>query len=218
VTDRNGNKDYVEFDTSGGSSYNTLRVSSNRTTPSTSQWVNLTVETDSSYRDYVYFSLQYKDGSTWRTAPTSYYEFDNYFTRGYQFTYSDYGQHTFSSFIRFNYNYLYRLYVEDRNGNKQYLEFDVGGNNNYSESNVRGFTTTELRKVTNVSAIWNNVVAELKRTSYKLRTDTYWQRLSDTFYTNMREVVNDRSGRVFSYYSDFLSAFNEWYRYTSRNS
>jgi hypothetical protein len=219
VRDNNGNEQSVQFNVDTGSSNNgNLSLRTSNSAPSTNQWVNLTITTDSSYRDYVYFSLEYKDGSTWRSASTSYYEADTYFNRGYQFTSSDYGQRTLNSFIRFNRNYLYRLYVEDRYGNKQYIEFDVGGNNSNSESNVRGFTTTELRKITNVSRIWYDVVAELKRTSSKLRTDSYWQRLSDTLYTNMRDVVDNRSYRVFGYYSDFLSAFNEWYTYTARNA
>jgi hypothetical protein len=74
----------------------------------------------------VYFSLEYKDGSTWRTASSSYYEADSYFNRGYSFSSSDYGERTFSSFIKFTRNYQYRLYVEDRNGNRNYVEFDVG--------------------------------------------------------------------------------------------
>jgi hypothetical protein len=106
------------------------------------------------------------------------------------------------------------LYVEDDNRNSQYVEFDVNGGG----SNVNGFTSTELRKITNVSNIWNSVIAELKRTSYSLRNDSYWQRLSDTFYTNMRDVVDNRSNRTFAYYSDFLSAFNERYRYTARSA
>jgi hypothetical protein len=50
-----------------------------------------------------------------------------------------------------------------------------------------------------------------------LRNDSYWQRLSDTLYTNMIDVVNNRSNRVFYNYNDFLRAFNEWFRYTSNN-
>ncbi|MDR0651068.1 MAG: hypothetical protein LBG59_06870 [Candidatus Peribacteria bacterium] len=216
VRDDNSNSEYVEFNVNG-SSYNTLNISTNRSTPSTNQWVNITIETDSSYRDYVYFSLEYRDGSTRRSASTSYYEADNYFNRGYLFSSSDRGYITLNSFIRFNRTYLYRLYVEDRNGNSRYVEFDVGGNNG-GGSNVDGFSTIELRKITNVSNIRNSVIAELKRNSYSLRNDSYWQRLSDTLYTNMRDVVNNRNSRTFAYYSDFLSAFNERYKYTARNA
>ncbi|MDR2415162.1 MAG: hypothetical protein LBD75_00665, partial [Candidatus Peribacteria bacterium] len=150
-------------------------------------------------------------------SSSSYFSADSAFNNGYYFNSYDYGSHTFNSFLRFNRNGYFRLYVEDDNRNSNYVEFNVnvGGSN---VSNVNGFTTTELRKVTNVSNIWNNVIAELKRISYSLRNDSYWQRLSDTFYTNMRDVVDNRSYRTFTYYSDFLSAFNERYRYTAKNA
>jgi hypothetical protein len=223
VENDNGRTDYVDFNVNGSSSNsNTLRVSTNRSNPSTSQRANVTIETDSSYRDYVEFSLQYKDGSTWRTAPSSYYDVDNYFNRGYQFTASDRGYVTLNSFIKFTKNYEFRLYVTDKNRNEDYITFNVGGsssnNNNNNKSDVSGFSVGELKKVTNVSKIWNTVVAELKRQTSKLRNDTYWQRLSDSFYDNMRDVINDRNNRTFSDWSDFMDAFNEWFRYTSRNS
>jgi hypothetical protein len=137
-------------------------------------------------------------------------------TNGYQFTSYDYGQKIFYSLLKFNRSGYFQLVVRDNNGNEQSIQFNVDTGS--SESNVRGFTTTELRKITNVSRIWYDVVAELKRTSTKLRTDSYWQRLSDTLYTNMRDVVDNRSYRVFEYYSDFLRGFNEWYTYTARNA
>jgi hypothetical protein len=189
-------------------------VSSNRTSPSTNEWVNLTVRTNSSYQDYVYFSLEYRDGYTRRSASYSDYNADSYFNNGYRFTYSDYGERTFNSFIRFYRNAQYRLYVKDYNGNRNYVEFTVGGGG----SSVNGFTSSELRRISNVSNVWNTAMGELKRQSSRLRNDTYWQRLSDTLYNNMRDVVNNRSSRTFYSWRDFLDAFNEWFKYTSRNS
>jgi hypothetical protein len=112
---------------SGGGYYNNnITISTNRTAPSTNEWVNVTVRTNSNYSDYVSFSLQYRDGYTWRTASSSDYNADSYFRNGYRFSYSDYGEKTFNSFIRFYRNAQYRLYVEDRNGNRNYVEFNVG--------------------------------------------------------------------------------------------
>jgi hypothetical protein len=165
----------------------------------------------------VYFSLEYRDGYTRRTASSSDYNADSYFNNGYRFSYSDYGEKTFNSFIRFYRNAQYRLYVRDYSGNRNYVTFNVGGSSS-GGSSINGFNSTEYRKVTNVSRIWNDVIAELKRQSSRLRNDTYWQRLSDTFYTNMRDVVNDARNRLFYNWSDFINAFNEWYQYTSRNS
>ena len=227
VEDKDGNRDYVQFsvDTDSSSSNNNrLSITSNRTSPTTSQRNNITIETDSSYRDYVEFEVQYRSSSSssWSTvSSTSYFDTSSEFRNGYTFTSSDSGYKTLNSFIRFNRSGYYRLYVEDRNGNEDYVQFSVdvsSSNNDRDNSNVDGFTVAELRKITNVSKIWSDVVAELERDSNKLRNDNYRHRLSDSFYTNMRDVVNDRSNRTFRDYDDFLDAFNERYRYTSRNS
>ncbi|MDR2190487.1 MAG: hypothetical protein LBP53_04815 [Candidatus Peribacteria bacterium] len=75
--------------------------------------MNITVRADRNYTDVVYFSLEYRDGYTWRAATTSDYNADSYFNNGYRFTYSDYGERTFNSFIRFYRSAQYRLYVKD---------------------------------------------------------------------------------------------------------
>ena len=222
VRDNDGNENYVEFnvDTSSSSNNNNLRVTTNQSYPSTNQYVNVTVETSSSYRGRVEFSVQYRSSnSSSRSTVTSssYYDAGSYFNNGYQFTSSDYGYRTFNSLVRFNRSGYYRLYVRDNNGNESYASFTVDTSGS-SSSSIDGFSSTELRKITRVSEIWNSMMTELKRTSSKLRNDTYRQRLSDTFYNNMRDVVNDRYNRVFNNWRDFLDAFNEWYRYTSRNS
>jgi hypothetical protein len=127
VRDDSGRESYVEFNVGGGYYNGNITISTNRTAPSTNEWVNVTVRTNSNYSDYVSFSLQYRDGYTWRTASSSDYNADSYFRNGYRFSYSDYGERTFNSFIRFYRNAQYRLYAEDRNGNKNYVEFNVGG-------------------------------------------------------------------------------------------
>ncbi|MDR2190486.1 MAG: hypothetical protein LBP53_04810 [Candidatus Peribacteria bacterium] len=57
--------------------------------------------------------MEYRDGYAWKSATTSDYNADNYFNNGYRFTYSDYGERTFNSFIRFYRSAQYRLYVRD---------------------------------------------------------------------------------------------------------
>ncbi|MDR0282484.1 MAG: hypothetical protein LBI53_04185 [Candidatus Peribacteria bacterium] len=222
VKDDNRNEDYVQFsvDTSSSNNNDDISISTNRPSPTTSQWVNVTVETDSSYRGRVEFSLQYRSStsSSWSTVSSStYFTANSEFNNGYKFTSSDKGEKTFNSFIRFNKSGYYRLYVKDDNRNENYVQFNVGGtSNNNGESNVKGFTVKELDKVTKVHKIWRDVITELKKGSKALKNDSYWTRLSDNFYDNMGDVINDRKNREFSNYRDFLDAFNVRFKYTSR--
>ncbi|MBO4203937.1 hypothetical protein J5893_03880 [bacterium] len=197
-----------------------IRITTNRSYPDVDQYVNITLETSSDYRGRVDFEVQYRStsSSSWSklgTSSSSYFTADSYLRKGYQFTSSDRGYRSFSNFIRFAKSGSYRLYVKDSAGNQDYVQFDIQSTD--SSSSVNGFTNAELRKVTNLSKIWNSVIDQLKNKSYSLRTDSYWQRLSDSLYTNMRDVVSGNYYRVFKDYSDFLSAFNEWYTYTVRN-
>ncbi|MDR0369005.1 MAG: hypothetical protein LBH96_00230, partial [Candidatus Peribacteria bacterium] len=224
VEDDNGNENYIQFNVDTSSSSNDdIEISTNNKSPDKNTWINLTVSTDSSYRGKVEFTVKYKDGSNWKTTTSSsYYEVsDDYnsdFKNGYTMGSSDKGEVTFKKIIRFKKDLQYRIYVEDKNGNENYIAFNVGNGSNDDDSNVAGFTKSEYKKIKNVSNIWNDVIAQLKRNSYTLRNDNYRQRLSDTLYDNMRDVVNDKRNRTFEDWQDFMDAFNTWYRYTARNS
>ena len=90
----------------GSSSSNTsISVSTNRTSPTTDQWANVTIDTNSSYKGRVEFSVQYRSSTSasWSTVSSStYFTADSAFNNGYRFTASDNGRKTFSSFIKFN--------------------------------------------------------------------------------------------------------------------
>jgi hypothetical protein len=57
----------------------------------------------------------------------------------------------------------------------------------------------------------------MQRKYPSLKRDTYWIKLSDNFYDDMKDVINDKRYRDFSDYKDFQEAFNDWYKYTMRN-
>jgi len=95
-------------------------------TPSTSQRVDLTVKarysttTDTAYRGTVQFEVYYKSSSssTWtKTTSSTYYEMKSpYEDDGYTFTSSNAGSKTFTDLIRFkktNYSYKVLAYDED---------------------------------------------------------------------------------------------------------
>jgi hypothetical protein len=224
VKDDNGNEDYVLFnvDTSSSSSSDELDITASKTSPTTSQYVNITVDTDSSYRGRVEFRVQYRASSsdTWKTqTSSSYFTADAELKEGYKFTNSDKGSHVFNSFIRFNKNGYYRLYVEDDNNNEDYVQFNVGSNNNDDkDSNVDGFTVKELNKVTKIYKLRKSLIAQFEKESRSLRNDKYWHTLSDNLYQDMKDVINNKKNRDLEDRSDFRSAFLDWFEYTYQNA
>ena len=61
------------------------------------------------------------------------------------------------------------------------------------------------------------MVAQMQRQYPALKKDTYWARMSETFYDDMKDVINNKKSRNFDDYDDFKSAFDDWYKYTITN-
>ena len=61
------------------------------------------------------------------------------------------------------------------------------------------------------------MIAQMKRNYPKLKNDTYWERLSNNFYNDLKDVVNNKSVRDFKDFEDFQEAFDDWYKYTLQN-
>jgi hypothetical protein len=74
-------------------------------------------------------------------------------------TSSDKGEITLKNLVKFKKNGYYRIYVKDTDGNQSYIEFSVGKtSDNYDESDVSGFSTTEFDKLKQVYKDWNSMV------------------------------------------------------------
>ena len=61
------------------------------------------------------------------------------------------------------------------------------------------------------------MLAQMMKNYPKLKNDTYWSRLSNNFYNDMKDVVNNKSPRDFDDFEDFQDAFDDWYKYTMQN-
>jgi hypothetical protein len=57
----------------------------------------------------------------------------------------------------------------------------------------------------------------MQRQYPSLKRDTYWIKLSENFYNDMKDVINNKRNRDFSDFDDFQEAFNDRYNYTMRN-
>ena len=230
VEDTYGNESYVQINvdvssSSSSSNSDKVKLSTNRKSPSTSQYVNLTIETPTRYTGKLTFSAKYRSSSSdsWsnvsRTSTTYFNDYSDEWDDGYyRMTSSDKGEVTLKNLVKFKKNGYYRIYVEDTDGNESYIQFSVGNtSSDDDESNVSWFSTTELDKVKTVYKNRESMVAQMLRNYPKLKNDTYWERLSNNFYNDMKDVVNNKKPRDFDDYDDFQEAFDDWYKYTLQN-
>jgi hypothetical protein len=61
------------------------------------------------------------------------------------------------------------------------------------------------------------MVAQMQRKYPSLKKDTYRIKISDNFYNDMKDVINNKKSRNFDDYDDYIKAFNDWYKYTTQN-
>ncbi len=231
VEDTDGNESYIEFnvDTSSSSSSSSsndeIELSTNKESPSTNQYVNLTIETDRKYTGKLTLSAKYRSSSSssWSSisniSSTYFSDYSDEWDDGYyKMKSSDDGEITLKNLIKFKKNGYYRIYVEDTDGNESYIQFNVWDvDDDSNESSISGFSKSQLTKLKNVYKEWDDMMWEMKRRYPSLKKDNYWIKISDNFYNDMGDVINNKRYRNFSDYSDFQDAFDDWYKYTMRN-
>jgi hypothetical protein len=122
VEDTDSNESYIQInvDTSSSSSSDKIELSTNRKSPSTSQYVNLTIETDKKYTGKLTLSAKYRSSSSssWsnisNTSSSYFSDYSTDWSRGYyKMSSSDKGYVTLNSLVKFKKDGYYRIYVED---------------------------------------------------------------------------------------------------------
>ena len=169
MEDADGNESYVQInvDVSGSSSSSDkITLSTNRKSPSTSQYINLTIETQSRYTGKLSFTAKYRSSSSssWTsisnlTSSSYFYDYSSDWSRGYyRMTSSDRGEITLKNLVTFNKKGYYRIYVEDSDGNESYIQFAVGKVDDRDDSDIDGFSRNELSKVKSVYREWDSMI------------------------------------------------------------
>jgi len=222
--DSDGNEDYVDIHVSGnGGSYdnNTLNISASSSSLSTSQFARITIDTDDDYVGRVNFSLKYRSStsSSWtsitRTSSTYVSDYSSVWSNGYyNMTYSDYGQRTLSNLVKFKKAGYYRIVAEDSDGNEDYVDIHVSGNGGSNYDTVDGFTEDEFEMVRRIYNVFPSLIAQLKLEHPVLKSNSSRNNLTNTFYENTKDVINDVYGRKFSTYDEFFSDFKVRYNRT----
>ena len=232
IEDTDDNETYVQINvdsssSSSSSSNDEIELSTNRKSPSTSQYVNLTIETDDDYSGKLTLSAKYRKSSSdsWssisNTSSTYFSDYSDEWDDGYyRMKSSDDGEVTLKDLVKFKKNGYYRIYVKDTEWNENYIQFSVGGSDDDSDngSKVSGFSSNELAKVKSVYKEWSSMIAQMQKNYPSLKKDTYWSKLSTNFYNDMKDVIDNKKSRDFDTYDDYVKAFNDWYKYTTRNA
>ena len=229
VKDTDGNESYaqisVDVSNSSNNSDDEIELSSNRTSPSTNQFVNLSIQTDNDYTGKLSFSAKYRSSSSssWTsisnlTSSTYFSDYSDEWEDGYyKMRASDDGEVTIKNLVKFRKSGYYRIYVKDTDGNESYIQFSVGDiDNDSSNSNVSWFTTSELEKVKIVYNWWEDLIDQLKKKYNSLKKDYYWRTMSENFYEDMEDIINNKKSRNLKNYQEFQEAFDDWYDYTMR--
>ena len=203
-----------------------IELSTNRESPTTSQYVNLTIETDDDYTGKLTFSAKFRSASSssWTTisnlTSSTYFsdysdDWDNWY---YKMKSSDDGEKTLKSLVKFRKKWYYRIYVKDAYGNQSYIQFNVGNVDDDDDENedIDGLTTSETNRIKKVYKEWDSMINQMKRYYPSLKKDTYWRMMSDGLHENIKALIDGKHGN-FDDYDDFEKAFDEWYKYTTTN-
>lgn len=228
VKDTEWNESYVQISVDSDSSSRAndkIELSTNRKSPSTSQYINLTIETDRNYTDKLYLSAKYRSSSSSsrssisNTSSSYFSDYSSDWDNGYyrMRSYDD-GKVTLNSLVKFRKDGYYRIYVKDTEWNESYLQFSVGDvDDRDSNWKTDWFSSSELAKLKEIYKSWPSMVSEMQRKYPSLKKNNYWITLSENFYKDMKDVIDEKKARNFDDYSDFSKAYSDWYKYTMQN-
>ena len=218
--------DTLEDGSSDGSLDN-FSITADDTTPTTAQYIDLTVKARDSnndivtdYTDTVNFKVYYRtsSSSSWtQTISSTYYTMNASYIDGYDFPSANKGVKTFINFIKFkknNYDYKVRVYDENDSSIYKEISFTVG---NTSATYVDGFTSSQLATVNNIYDARDAMILKLKNLYGQLRNNISRLHMSDDLKTAMKEIIDDDSEKTYDNFTDFNTAFLSWYTFTVAN-
>lgn len=126
------NVNNLEDSSSSTNEENFIELSTNRKSPTTNQYINLTINTNQNYKDKLYFNIQYRQNSSdWRLSisNTSYTYLSDYsddWEKGfYKMKSNDAWEITLKNIVKFKKSWQYKIYVKDIEGNSKSIQFNV---------------------------------------------------------------------------------------------
>ena len=172
-----------------------IQLSTNKTSPSTNQFVNLTIETDDDYTGKLTFSAKYRSSSSasWTTisnlkSSTYFSDYSDEWENGYyKMKSSDNGEKTLKNLVKFKKKGYYRIYVKNTDWNQEYIQFSVAQNNSNSNlklslspSSPDSNEWIKLTIETDDDYVWKINFTKLQ---YKSNSSASWSSISKTSNT-----------------------------------
>ena len=124
--------------------------------------------------------------------------------------------------MKFKKEGYYRIYVKDVDWNENYIQFSIeddyyDNDYDYNYDYHDWFSASQISKLKKIYNSRNSMIAEMQRQYPNLKKDKYWIKLSENFYNDMKDVLNNKRYRDFEDFDDFNSAFDDRYEYTMTN-
>ena len=195
------------WSSSSSSSNSTLEISVSPSSPDTYEWIKVTIETDDDYTDKVYFSkLQYRSSSSssWsnisRTSSTYVSDYSSAWSNGYyKMTSSDDGEATLKNLVKFKKSGYYKIYVEDTDGNEDYIQIYVD-NYNWNSSNTLEISVSPSSPDT-YEWVKLNITTDddyigkinFSKFQYRSSSSSSWSNISRTSSTYVSDYSSTRS-------------------------
>jgi len=192
---------------SSSNNYNSdeIELSTNRESPSTNQYVNLTIETDRNYTGKLSLKAKYRSSSSssWTsisnlTSSSYFSDYSNDWSRGYyRVTSSDRGEVTLKNLVKFEKKGYYRIYVEDTDGNESYIQFSVDtSSSSYNDelkvsASPSSPDTYEWVKLTITTDDDYTGKINFSKLQYKSTSSSSWSTISRTSSTYVSNYTTD---------------------------
>jgi hypothetical protein len=204
---------------------NKFQLTTNKSNPSTNQWVDLVVKARDSnnniltnYTNKIKFDVYYRSktsaSSSWtKTTSSTYFTINSSYAKWYQFKTYDYGQKSFYDFIKFhknNLDYKIRVYDEDNPGIYKEIIFYIS----IFSSDIAWFSVKEVEMIQRIYTLRPQLIRQLKVEHPRFNTNTVWKNLWNDLYSNMKDVLDNKVWRKFTNYNKFFSDFMVWYKRT----
>jgi len=106
------------------------------------------------------------------------------------------------------------VYDEDDESIDSEKIFTVGSVDDDSDSDVDGFTSSELNTVEDMYDARDNMIYTMESSYSSLRNNSRRQTMSDDLKDAMYEIIHDNSNKTYDNFDDFYDAFLDRYRYT----
>ncbi len=204
---------------------NNFHLSTNRSSPNVSQWVDLTVKARNkdnhiltNYSNRVKFDVYYRtsSSSSWiKTTSSTYFTMNSSYVNWYRFISFDYGQKNLYDFIKFNksnLDYKVRVYDENDSGIYNEIIFYVGSDSSSINTSLNNFQLTASK--TNPTTSQRVDLTVKARNSNNNTLTNYTNRVKFNVYYRTSSRSSWIKTTSSTYYT-MNSSYVNWYRFIS---